>query len=235
MSKKLTIFKWVVMGCLALLLLVGLIALIVHLHRSTKQPQPQQCKNKGENCNTHQDCCVGTCGTDGTCGSPPQPQCKNKGENCNTHQDCCVGTCGADGTCGSPPSPDCGKKGAECAGNDGDCCTGLVCDSTNTCTTPPNPPNPNCKPIGKSCTTTTDCCTGLTCTDGNCTGTGPKPNWPATLPKYWNWVDYGFTSPIKSQCNGSCVKNSDRVRLAQKAFGHRTVNTLMSDELHARA
>ena len=30
-------------------------------------------------------------------------------------------------------------------------------------------------------------------------------------------------------------KNSDRVRLAQQAFGHRTVNTLMSDELHARA
>lgn len=193
MSKKLTILKWVVLGCLALLLLVGLIALIVHLHRSTKQPQPQP-------------------------QPKPKPQCKNKGENCNTHQDCCVGTCGTDGTCGSPPSPDCGKKGAECAGNDGDCCTGLVCDSTNTCTTPPNPPTPNCKPIGKSCTTTTDCCTGLTCTDGNCTGTGPKPNWPDTLPRYWNWVEYGFTSPIKSQCNGSCVKNSQIGRIESRWF-----------------
>ena len=186
-SKNFTILKWVVLGFLALLLLVGLIALIVHLHRSTKPPQHQ-------------------------------PQCKNKGEDCNTHQDCCVGTCGTDGTCGSPPSPDCGKKGEACAGNDGDCCTGLVCDSTNTCTTPLNPPNPNCKNIGKSCTATTDCCTGLTCTNGNCTGTGPKPNWSATLPKYWNWVEYGFTSPIKSQCNGSCVKNSQIGRIETRWF-----------------
>ena len=40
-------------------------------------------------------------------------------------------------------------------------------------------------------------------------GNGSLPSkWPPSLPRYWNWAELGFTSPIKSQCGGTCVKNS---------------------------
>jgi hypothetical protein len=45
---------------------------------------------------------------------------------------------------------------------DGDCCTGLTCQS-GACAPPPA-----CSTLRGACTTTSDCCTGLACTSGLC-------------------------------------------------------------------